>query len=66
MSGIGTTGDDNSAAYADMLSGYLEMSNVDLAEQFTDMITTTKAFQGAAKMITTGDDILTEIINLKR
>lgn len=66
MSGIGTTGDDNSAAYADMLSGYLEMSNVDLAEQFTDMITTTKAFQGAAKMITTGDDILSEIINLKR
>lgn len=66
MSGIGTTGDDNSDAYADMLSGYLEMSNVDLAEQFTDMITTTKAFQGAAKMITTGDDILTEIINLKR
>lgn len=66
MSGIGTTGDDNSSAYGPMLSGYLEMSNVDLAEQFTDMITTTKAFQGSAKMITTGDEILTEIINLKR
>lgn len=66
MSGIRTTGDDNSSAYGPMLSGYLEMSNVDLAEQFTDMITTTKAFQGSAKMITTGDEILTEIINLKR
>lgn len=65
-SGINTMQDDNSQAYGSMLSGYLEMSNVDLAEQFTDMITTTKAFQGAAKMITTGDDILTEIINLKR
>ena len=66
MSGLGTTGENNSDAYGNMLSGYLEMSNVDLAEQFTDMITTTKAFQGASKMITTGDEILTEIINLKR
>ena len=66
MSGLGTTGEDNSKAYGNMLSGYLEMSNVDLAEQFTEMITTTKAFQGASKMITTGDEILTEIINLKR
>ena len=66
MSGLETTGENNSDAYGSMLSGYLEMSNVDLAEQFTEMITTTKAFQGASKMITTGDEILTEIINLKR
>mgnify|MGYP004549168231 CR=1 FL=1 len=66
MSGLETTGEDNSKAYGSMLSGYLEMSNVDLAEQFTEMITTTKAFQGSSKMITTGDEILTEIINLKR
>lgn len=65
-SGIGTTLDDNSSAYGDNLQGYLEMSNVDLAEQFTDMIVTTKAFQASGKMITTGDEILSEIINLKR
>lgn len=65
-SGVGTLEDDNSDAFGDNIQGYLEMSNVDLAEQFTDMIVTTKAFQGAAKMITTGDDILSEIINLKR
>lgn len=65
-SGIGTLESDNSDAFGDNIQGYLEMSNVDLAEQFTDMIVTTKAFQGAAKMITTGDDILSEIINLKR
>lgn len=65
-SGIGTLGDDNSSAYGDNLQGYLEMSNVDLAEQFTDMIVTTKAFQASGKMITTGDEILSEIINLKR
>lgn len=65
-SGIGTLADDNSSGYGDNLQGYLEMSNVDLAEQFTDMIVTTKAFQASGKMITTGDEILSEIINLKR
>ena len=37
-----------------------------MAEQFTDMIVATKAFQAAGKTITTGDEILSEIINLKR
>ncbi|MGH4120097.1 flagellar hook-basal body complex protein [Clostridium sp.] len=57
---------DNTQGYGDMLQGMLEMSNVDLAEQFTDMIITTRAFQAAGKTITTGDEILQEIINLKR
>ena len=57
---------DNSRGYGDMLQGMLEMANVDLAEQFTDMIVTTKAFQASGKMITTGDEILQEIIHLKR
>ncbi len=42
------------------------MSNVDLAEQFTDMIVSSRAFQASGKMITTGDEILQDIINLKR
>lgn len=57
---------DNGDGYGDMLQGMLEMSNVDLAEQFTDMIVTQRAFQAAGKMISTGDEILQEIINLKR
>lgn len=65
-SGVGTLGDDNSKGYGDNLQGMLEMSNVDLAEQFTDMITSSRAFQAAGKMITTGDEILQDIINLKR
>jgi len=65
-SGIGNTTTDNSKGYGNMLSGMLEMSNVDLAEQFTDMIVTTRAFQAAGKTITTGDEILQEIIGLKR
>jgi flagellar hook protein FlgE len=62
----GTVGTDNSRGYGDMLQGMLEMSNVDLAEQFTDMIVTTRAFQAAGKMINSGDEILQDIINLKR
>ena len=44
----------------------LEMSNVDIAEQFTDMISTTRAFQAAGKLISNGDEILQDIVNLKR
>lgn len=65
-SGIGTLGEDNSQGYGDALQGMLEASNVDLAEQFTEMIVTSRAFQAAGKMITTGDEILQDIINLKR
>ncbi|WRY54000.1 flagellar hook-basal body complex protein [Clostridium intestinale] len=65
-SGLETTGEDNSKGYGDNVQGMLEMSNVDLAEQFTDMIVTNRAFQASGKMITTGDEILQDIINLKR
>lgn len=65
--GMGTPANlDNSAGYGDMLQGMLEMSNVDLAEQFTDMIVTSRAFQANSKTITTGDEILQDILNLKR
>ncbi|WP_138202630.1 flagellar hook protein FlgE [Haloimpatiens lingqiaonensis] len=57
---------DNSDGYGDMMQGMLEMSNIDLAEQFTDMIVASRAFQASGKMITTGDEILQDIINLKR
>ena len=65
-SGVGTLGEDNSQGYGDNLQGMLEMSNVDLAEQYTDMIASSRAFQASGKMITTGDEILQDIINLKR
>lgn len=66
-SGVGADpANDNSDGYGDALQGMLEMSNVDLAEQFTDMIVTSRAFQASSKMISTGDEILQDIINLKR
>ncbi len=47
-------------------TGVLEMSNVDLAAQFTDMITTQRGFQANSRIITTSDTMLEELINLKR
>lgn len=46
--------------------GTLEMSNVDLASEFTDMITTQRGFQANSRIITTTDSMLEEIVNLKR
>jgi len=42
------------------------MSNVDLSEQFTDMIITQRGFQANSRTITTSDQMLQELINLKR
>ncbi|WP_312097889.1 flagellar basal body rod protein FlgG [Niallia sp.] len=47
-------------------SGYLEMSNVDLSEEFTEMIVAQRGFQSNTKIITTSDEILQELVNLKR
>lgn len=44
----------------------LEMSNVDLANEFTDLISTQRAYQANARTVTTSDDILQELVNLKR
>jgi len=46
--------------------GTLEMSNVDIAEEFTNMIITQRAFQANSRVITTSDEILQEVVNLKR
>lgn len=47
-------------------AGALELSNVDLANEFASLITTQRAFQASARIITTSDDILQELVNLKR
>lgn len=46
--------------------GYLEMSNVDLVKEFTEMITAQRGFQANARIITTSDQILQEVANMKR
>jgi len=52
--------------FGKVTQGAIEMSNVDLSEEFTEMIVTTRAFQAASKVITTSDELLQEIVNLKR
>lgn len=47
-------------------SGALELSNVDLANEFAQMITTQRGFQASARIITTSDEMLQELVNLKR
>lgn len=47
-------------------SGALESSNVDVAQEFTDMITTQRGFQASSRIITTSDEMLEELVNLKR
>lgn len=49
-----------------IISGGLEMSNVDLAKEFTDMITAQRGFQANSRIITVSDSMLEELVNLKR
>lgn len=49
-----------------LTSGGLEMSNVDLSKEFTDMIVAQRGFQANSRVITTSDEILQELVNLKR
>ena len=49
-----------------VFQGYLENSNVDLAREFTDMIVTQRGFQANSRTITTSDDMLQELLALKR
>lgn len=56
----------NSSSAGSIISGGLEMSNVDLSKQFTDMIIAQRGFQANSRVITTSDEILQELVNLKR
>lgn len=49
-----------------LIAGALEMSNVDLAEEFTNMIVTERGFQANSKSITTSDEMLQQLLTLKR
>ena len=61
--GIGV---DVTAGGGYMSTGVLEMSNVDLSSEFTEMITTQRGFQANSRIITVSDTLLEELVNLKR
>jgi len=59
-------GEDITAGSGALSTGVLEMSNVDLSAEFTDMITTQRGFQANSRIITVSDSMLEELTNLKR
>jgi flagellar hook protein FlgE len=65
-SGEPIIGKPGASGFSDLTPGSLEMSNVDLAQEFTQMITTQRGFQANSKVITTTDEMLQELVNLKR
>ena len=65
-SGAANEGADNTQGRGKVVAGTLEMSNVDLSDQFTDMIVTQRGFQANSRSITTADQMLQELLTLKR
>ena len=65
-SGMARIGESGVAGRGSLMSGALEMSNVDLSEQLTDMIVTQRGFQSNAKTIQTADTLLETVLSLKR
>ena len=65
-SGNALIGIPGAGVQGNIVSGALEQSNVDLAQQFTDMIIAQRGFQAATKVITNADQLLQDIVNLRR
>lgn len=61
-----TTANNAETGTGSIVAGQLEMSNVDLTSEFTEMIVAQRGFQANSRIITTSDSILEEIVNLKR
>jgi flagellar hook protein FlgE len=65
-SGPAVLGFAGEGSQATITSGALEMSNVDLAQEFTNMITAQRGFQSNARVISTSDEMMQELVNIKR
>ncbi|HWS36682.1 MAG TPA: flagellar hook protein FlgE [Actinoplanes sp.] len=65
-SGYAQVGEPGSAGMGTVMSGALEMSNVDLAQEFTNLVVAQRGFQAASRIITTSDEILQELVSMKR
>lgn len=65
-SGAAQMGEAGQAGFGNLVSGTLEMSNVDLSQEFTNLIVAQRGFQANARIITTSDEVLQELTQLKR
>ena len=62
----GATATIPNSSFGDIIQGTLELSNVDLTEQFSDLIVAQRAFQANSRIVTVSDSVLEEVVNLKR
>lgn len=65
-SGSATIGTPNGGGRGATVSGSLELSNVDITEEFTDLIISQRGYQANSRIITTSDEVIQEALNLKR
>jgi flagellar hook protein FlgE len=65
-SGLPQVGATSTGGRGSIAAGTLEMSNVDLAEEFTALIRSQRGFQANSRVVTSSDELLQEIVNLKR
>ncbi|WP_250028098.1 flagellar hook protein FlgE [Paractinoplanes maris] len=65
-SGLAQVGQPTSAGLGQVISGALEMSNVDLAQEFTNLVVAQRGFQANSRIITTSDEMLQELVSMKR
>jgi flagellar hook protein FlgE len=65
-SGIPQRGTPAAGGRGTLLGGVLEMSNVDLAAEFTNLIVAQRGFQANSRVITSSDEMLTDLVNIKR
>ncbi len=65
-SGVALVGEAGTGGRGLMTSGMLEMSNVDLAQEFTNLIVAQRGFQANSRIITASDEILQDLVNMKR
>ncbi len=65
-SGVAQVGAPDTGRRGELIGGQLEMSNVDLAQEFTNLIIAQRGFQATSRVITTSDQVLEELVNIKR
>lgn len=56
----------NQTVYGEIIQGTLELSNVDLTQEFSDLIVAQRSFQAGSRVITVSDSVMEEVVNLKR
>jgi len=65
-SGLPATGSPGTAGRGSLAPGALEGSNVDLSQEFTNLIIAQRGFQANTRVVSTADEILAELMNIKR